>query len=378
MVDPRIRVLARNLIRFSCNVQPGEKVLIESIGGNDPLVQVLVEEAYAADGIPFVWLGDKRVDRALLMGCTEEQLRLRAELDGVMMSRMQAYIGVRGGSNAAELSDVPQARLERNQRLYWEPVHSRIRVPKTKWVVLRYPHPSMAQMADMSTEAFEEYYFNVCNLDYSRMESAMQPLKELMERTDQVRIKGPGTDLCFSIKGIPAIICAGHMNIPDGEIYTAPVKNSVNGVLTYNTPSVHEGFTFTDIRLTFEDGKIVDSQSNDTERITKTFDLDEGARYVGEFALGVNPYITKPMKDTLFDEKIAGSFHFTPGCSYDDAFNGNKSALHWDLVCIQTAAYGGGEIFFDDVLIRKDGMFVLPELLPLNPAQLLGGEPAGA
>ncbi len=371
MIDPRVRTLARNLVRFSCNLQPGEKVLIESIGGNDPLTQLLVEEAYAAGGVPFVWLGDKSIDRALLMHCTDEQLKLRAELDGQLMSQMQAFIGVRGGPNASELSDVPQEQLARYQRIYWRPVHGHIRVPKTKWVVLRYPHPSVAQMADMSTEAFEEYYFNVCNLDYSRMERAMQPLKALMERTDKVHIKGPGTDLTFSIKGIPAIICAGHMNIPDGEIYTAPVKDSINGVLSYNTPSVHDGFTFTDIKLTFENGKIVACGANDTERITKVFDMDEGARYVGEFAIGVNPYITTPMKDTLFDEKITGSFHFTPGNCYDEAPNGNKSALHWDLVCIQTAAYGGGEMYFDDVLIRKDGLFVLPELMPLNPKELL-------
>ena len=374
MIDPRVRTLARNLVRFSCDVKPGEKVLIESVGETGPLMQVLVEEVYEAGGIPFVWLDNRSVDRALLMHCTDEQLKIRAEVDGSLMEKMQAFIGVRGGPNAAELSDVPPEQLARYQRVYWRPVHGQIRVPKTKWVVLRYPHPSVAQMADMSTEAFENYYFNVCNLDYSRMEHAMQPLKALMERTDKVHIKGPGTDLTFSIKGIPAIICAGHMNIPDGEIYTAPVKDSINGVLSYNTPSVHDGFTYTNIVLTFENGKIVSSTANDTDRITKVFDMDEGARYVGEFAIGVNPYINTPMKDTLFDEKIAGSFHFTPGSCYDEAPNGNKSALHWDLVCIQTPSYGGGEMWFDDVLIRKDGLFVLPELLPLNPKELLSAE----
>ncbi len=372
MMDPRVEKLAKNLINFSCSLKPGENVLIESIGGNDPLVQALVAEAYQAGGVPFVWLGDKSVDRALLMHCTKEQMELRAQIDGQMMEKMHAYIGVRGGSNGAELSDVPPAALECWQKYYWEPVHSKIRVAKTKWVVLRYPHPSFAQQANMSTEAFEQFYFNVCNLDYSKMDVAMEPLKKLMERTDRVRILGKGTDLSFSIKGIPAIKCAGHMNIPDGEIYTAPVKNSVNGVISYNTPSVHDGFTFENIVLTFEDGKIVRAEANDNARVNHVFDIDDGARYVGEFALGVNPYIQKPMKDTLFDEKIAGSFHFTPGSSYDDAFNGNKSALHWDLVCIQTPAYGGGEIYFDDVLIRKDGRFVLPELECLNPENLIG------
>jgi aminopeptidase len=287
-----------------------------------------------------------------------------------MMEQMQAFIGIRGGTNASEFSDVPGDKFNDYMTYYWTPVHGRIRVPKTKWVILRYPSPSMAQLADMSTEAFEDYYFNVCTLDYSKMDKAMDALKALMERTDKVRLVAPGTDLTFSIKGLPAIKCAGNMNIPDGEVYTAPVKYSVNGTIAYNTPSLEAGFTFTDIKFTFKDGKIIEATANDTARINNQLDIDEGARYVGEFAIGVNPYITFPMKDTLFDEKIAGSIHFTPGSCYDDCNNGNKSSQHWDIVLIQTPEYGGGEIWFDDVLIRKDGMFVLPELLCLNPENL--------
>ena len=161
-------------------------------------------------------------------------------------------------------------------------------------------------------------------------------------------------------------------NIPDGEVYTAPVKDSINGTLTYNTPAVFQGFTFENISFRFENGKIVEATANDTERINEVLNTDEGARYIGEFAIGVNPYILKPMKDTLFDEKIMGSFHFTPGnCYEEEAPNGNSSAIHWDLVCIQTPEYGGGEIYFDDVLIRKDGRFVVKELECLNPENLI-------
>ena len=191
-----------------------------------------------------------------------------------------------------------------------------------------------------------------------------------MQRTDKVHIIGPGTDLTFSIKGMPAIKCAGDANIPDGEVFTAPIRDSVNGVLQYNTPSLYNGVVFERMKLTFENGKIVNAESSDTERCNQIFDTDAGARYVGEFAIGVNPYITKAIKDTLFDEKIAGSFHFTPGASYDECPNGNNSAVHWDLVCIQTPEYGGGEIWFDDELIRKDGLFVTPELDALNPENL--------
>lgn len=235
---------------------------------------------------------------------------------------------------------------------------------------MRYPNDSMSQMANMSTEAFENFYFNVCTLDYAKMDKAMDPLVELMNKTDKVRITGVGTDLTFSIKGLNAMKCAGELNIPDGEIFTAPVRDSVNGCISYNTPALYQGFTYENIRFEFKDGKIVKATANDTERVNQVLNIDEGARYIGEFAIGVNPYILKAMKDTLFDEKIMGSIHFTPGRAYDDCFNGNRSAIHWDLVFIQTPEYGGGEIWFDDVLVRKDGKFVLKSLEGLNPENL--------
>ncbi len=370
MVDPRVKKLAVNLINYSCGLKKDEKVLIEAVGLETPLVKELIREAYRAGAIPLVTIKDNEVNRVLFMDCSVEQLEMMARYEGARMADMDAYIGVRSGGNSSELADVPAEKMQLYMKYVWEKVHGRIRVPDTKWVVLRYPSPSMAQLAGMSTEAFADHYFNVCNLDYAKMSRAMDPLVELMNRTDRVRIVGMGTDLSFSIAGLNAVKCDGRLNIPDGEVYTAPVKDSVKGVITYNTPSVYHGFTFRDIRLEFAKGKIVKAEANDSERMNRIFDSDEGARYVGEFALGVNPYITSAINDTLFDEKIAGSFHFTPGSCYDDSDNGNKSSVHWDLVCIQTPEYGGGEIYFDDVLIRKDGLFVLPELAALNPENL--------
>ena len=370
MKDARFTQLAKNLINYSCNLQEGEKVLIEGYGNCKSLIKELVKEAYKVKAIPFVTLKDNEINRELFMGTSKEQLVLMAKYEAERMNDMDAYIGIRAGDNSAETSDVPSDKLSLYSRFFSEPVHGKIRVPKTRWVVLRYPNHSMAQAANMSTDAFEDYYFNVCNLDYSKMSKAMDKLVDLMNKTDKVRLTAKDTDITFSIKDIPAIKCAGEMNIPDGEVYTAPVKNSINGTITYNTPSLKDGFTYENIKLTFKDGKIIEASSNDTEKINKIFDMDEGARYVGEFAIGVNPYILTPMKDTLFDEKIAGSIHFTPGCCYDDAYNGNQSALHWDLVLIQRPEYGGGEIYFDDVLIRKDGLFVIDELKCLNPENL--------
>ncbi|HOV69392.1 MAG TPA: aminopeptidase [Clostridia bacterium] len=371
MKDDRARILAEKLVNYSCKIAPGEYCIIESTGADNEFVKMLVREVYKAKGIPFVWLRDSSVQRELLLNATPAQLDEMAAYDSSLMEKAKAYIGVRAGANIFESSDVPQANMVEYEKRYSRVVHSDIRVAKTKWVILRYPNPSMAQLAHMSTAAFEDFYFNVCNLDYAKMSAAMDKLVELMQRTDKVRITGKGTDLTFSIKGMKAIKCDGHHNIPDGEVYTAPVLDSVQGYITYNTPSMYQGFTYDNIRLEFENGKIVKADANATERINKIFDTDKGARYIGEFSIGVNPYITSPMLDTLFDEKIAGSIHFTPGMAYEDADNSNRSAVHWDLVYIQTPEYGGGEILFDGVTIRKDGRFVLPELECLNPEALV-------
>ncbi|MBP3949797.1 aminopeptidase [Bacillus suaedae] len=371
MRDQRIHTLARKLITYSVDLKKGEKVLIENFGLQRELVTALVEEAYRVGGLPFVLLKDHQVDRSLLLGAQEEQLAMTAAFEAQVMSEMDAYIGLRAGDNISEFSDVPNDKLALYGKTVGTKVHSEIRVPKTKWVVLRYPSPAMAQLANMSTEGFEDFYFNVCNLDYSKMDLAMDGLVSLLNRTNKVQIKGPGTDLSFSIKDIPAIKCAGKLNIPDGEVYTAPVRDSVNGTITYNTASPYQGFTFENISFTFENGKIVKATANDSERINNILDTDDGSRYIGEFAIGVNPFIKHPMKDILFDEKIDGSFHFTPGQCYDVAPNGNNSSIHWDIVMIQREDYGGGEIYFDDVLIRKDGRFVIPELEALNPENLI-------
>ncbi len=371
-MDERIKILAGNLVNHSVEAKRGDKVYIQYTGpSTQDLARALVKEVYRIGAVPFVKYTDPRVERELLLSCTEEQMQIMAQNEAELMKQMDCYIAVRGTDNVAEYSDVPQDKMRIYERLYMTPVHYDIRVPKTRWVVLRYPNHAMAQLNSQSLEAFEDFYFDVCNLDYSKMDSAMAPLVDLMNRTDRVRLVGPGTDLTFSIKGIPAVPCAGNANIPDGEVFTAPVRDSINGSLTYNTPAVYQGFTFEDVSFEFKDGKIVRATANNTERINEILDIDEGARYVGEFSIGVNPYILRPMKDTLFDEKIAGSFHFTPGNCYDTAPNGNHSSIHWDLVCIQRPEYGGGEIYFDDVLIRKDGRFVLPELAGLNPENLI-------
>jgi aminopeptidase len=370
MHDPRLDRLAELVVRHSARVQPGDKALIEAFNIPAELVIALIRAVRAAGGLPLVSLKNNRVQRELIRAGGEEDMRLIGACEAFRMERVQAYIGVRGSDNVAELSDVPARAMELYEKHWLKPVHFEIRVPRTRWVVLRWPTGAMAQQAQMSTEAFEDYYFSVCLLDYGRMAAALAPLAERMAGTDRIRIAGPGTDLAFSIKDIPAVGCAGENNVPDGECFTAPVRDSIEGTILFNLPTLYRGTVFADIRLRFERGRIVEATADKTGKLNAILDTDEGARYVGEFALGFNPRIVGPMLDILFDEKIAGSFHLTPGQAYEEADNGNRSSVHWDMVAIQTPDRGGGEIYFDGTLVRKDGRFVLPGLEGLNPENL--------
>lgn len=373
LIDPRMSQLARNLVDYSCSLSRGERVLIEAFDIPEAFTILLVRECYRAGALPFVSVRSNRVLKSLYEQADGPWAQELADMDLHRMRKMDAYMGVRGGDNASELSDVGQEQLDLVSRHYLKPVHLDERVPNTKWVVLRWPSPAMAQQAAMSTEAFEDFFFQVCNLDYARLSRAMDPLVEWLEKTDRVRIVSPGTDLHFSIRNIPVVKCDGRLNIPDGEIYTAPVRDSVEGTIHYNTPTLYQGATFHNVRLCFRAGRIIEADAgseSETARLRAILDSDEGARYVGEFAIGLNPHIARPMKDILFDEKIMGSIHLTPGQAYETADNGNRSQIHWDLVLIQTKPYGGGELYFDDVLVRKDGRFVVQPLTALNPDQL--------
>lgn len=368
MNDPRCTKLANLLVNYSTRVRPGDHVLLDMIDVPDEMTIELMRAVRTAKGTPFVEVRHTRVNREILRGTDVQHAGLLRDFELTRMKKMQAYIAIRGADNMSENSDVPSDRLALHARttrpvLNW-------RVNKTRWCVLRWPTPSMAQAANMSTEAFENFYFEVCTMDYRKMARAMVPLYRRMKTADRVQIKSPGTDLTFSIKGIGAKMCEGLLNIPDGEVFSSPVKDSVNGVIQFNTQTIYSGTKFENVRLEFKDGKVVKATSNNTKKLNEILDTDAGARYVGEFALGFNPYILKPMCDILFDEKIAGSLHFTPGQAYEICGNGNQSAIHWDMVLIQRKDWGGGEIWFDGELIRKDGIFQPRDLKPLNPDRL--------
>ncbi|CAN5600307.1 aminopeptidase [soil metagenome] len=364
MQDDRFDMLASLLVDYSTDLKRDEKVLIECFDAPDEMAIALIRAARKAGAIPFVQLQRAQVTRELALKIEARALDLMAAHELARMKKMNAYIAIRGSNNISELADVPIDKMKLVAKKM-RPLQDQ-RVKKTKWVVLRWPTPAMAQLAGMSTEAFEDFFFKVCTLDYRKLQPGMKALKKLMEKTDKVQIKGPGTDLRFSIKGISAIICGGDRNIPDGEVFSCPVKDSVQGHVTFNAPSIYQSTAFDNIRLDFRDGKIVEATSNQTKKLNAVLDSDAGARYIGEFSLGCNPYIMHPMRDILFDEKIAGSFHFTPGQAYQEADNGNRSQVHWDMVSIQRKDYGGGEIYFDGKLVRRNGEFLPKALRSLN------------
>jgi aminopeptidase len=370
MPDPRWDELAEILIHHSTRLAAGETILIECFDlEDDTLPRLLVRKAARIGAYPLVETKDTRIIRELVRHATETQMRTLGHYELRRMEQVQAYLGLRGARNINEMADVPSDRLDLYNTHYLKPVHFERRIKATKWCVLRLPGPSMAQQAGMSTEAFENFYFDVCNLDYSRLARALRPLAHRMETAREVRITAPETDLRFSIEGIPVVPCAGEMNIPDGEVFTAPVRDSVDGYIRFNAPTIYQGSSFDRVRLEFERGRIVraDCAVGDADKLRAIFDADEGARFIGEWSIGCNPRILEPMRDILFDEKIAGSFHLTPGNAYDEADNGNRSKIHWDLVQIQRPEHGGGMILFDGEPIRVDGLFVPTELKALDP-----------
>ena len=372
-IDDRLTQMAEQIVKKSIKVKKGEKVFIEGFSESVKILfNEVIKQVTKAGGVPFWYFNDNAFIKSFIDKASKDQLHAFGKMHAEIMKQCDAYVGIRGYDDMFLLSDVSEKQMELYQHEFYTPVHFEVRIPKTRWVVMRYPNNTMSALSRMSTEAFEDFYFKACLVDYDKMAKAMLPLKKLMDKTDKVKIIAPNTHLEFSIKGLKAVADSGSANLPDGEVYTAPVKDSINGVIQFNTDTVYEGEYFSNIRLEFKDGKIIKGTSMaNNDKFQKLLNLDAGSRYMGEFALGLNPYITKPMLDILFDEKISGSLHMAIGNSYSGVtFNGNRSAIHWDLVLIQTAEKGGGEIWFDDKLIRKDGIFIPKELQGLNPENL--------
>ncbi|MEW4412202.1 aminopeptidase [Clostridium sp. AN503] len=365
MKDSRIERMARQVVEYSVHLKPGEKVLIDVWDEAYDFAAALMDAAQKAGAYPYLNLQSMALNRRMIMASTEESMEAWYRYENYRMEDMDAYIVVRKNNNIRVYEGIPAGQMKLYNQYYGK-LHYGTRLVKTKWCVLRYPNDSFAQTAGMSTEALEDFFFDTCCLNYKRMNELAAPLNELMMRSDRVEIRAPGTELSFSVKGCCKPSACGIFNIPCGETGMPIIPESANGCISYNLPSFFQNTLFEGIRLTLKDGIITEAVSSHQERMDQILDTDENARRIGEFAMGFNPYITRPVQDTLFDEKMAMSMHFTPG--NDSIYN--PSAIHWDMVTSHDKKMGGGEIYVDGVLIRKDGLFVLDELKQLNPDNL--------
>jgi aminopeptidase len=367
MKDQRITDLAEVLVNYSTRVKKGDVVLISAAGFESaPLVQELYTLCLKK-GAAYVEyeFSVPEINRHFYNNASKNQLGFFPQHKLDFMKRATVYIGISAAENSMVMAQANQKSM-----ISWSKVVRPIidqRVKHTRWVITRYPTHGAAQEAKMSLEEYEDYLFAACCIDWGAESRKQEKLKKMMDRAGKVRIVASDTDLCFSIKGLPGIKCDGRFNIPDGEVFTAPLKESVEGHITYNCPTIYQGKEFNNIRLEFSKGKIVKATAPGMDsQLNGILDTDPGARYIGEFAIGVNPMIREPMRNILFDEKIFGSIHFTPGQCYDECDNGNRSAVHWDMVKLLK---DDGEIWFDKTLIQKNGRFVHPALLELNPEE---------
>ena len=316
MLDPRVTRLAELFADHSVRLDASDSVLLHTFDIPNEVIAEFVRVFQSRSARVTIRSESNLVRRQLMHGMTEANAELIAKVEKYEMEQMTAYVALRGTDNYAEQSDVPSEILSLWSKIYTKPVVFETRVEKTKWAVTRWPTPGMAQQANMPTPAFEKFFFDVTTVDYAKMARAAAPLTELMDKTDRVRIVGPGTDLSFSIKGVGSVPCSGEANIPDGECFSCPVQGSMNGTVQYNTVSLYQSVEFKDIRFVVKDGRIVEAEAGaNTAKLNEILDTDEGARSFGEWSLGYNPHVLHPMKDTLFDETIAGSFHLTPGNS---------------------------------------------------------------
>ena len=351
--------LVNTIVDYSLEVKKDEKVLITTYPEAKDLNLKLVAKIIDVGAIPVVKLLDSEIDSLIMEKSQDNRVSLLAKLAEEEVTNYDCFIKIRYLLNDYETKDTNKHLLKKIGDATI--ASDDVRINNRRWVLLNYPTTLDAYKNKTSNRKHYEYALAAMTFDYAKMKDDMQSLKELMEKTDKVRIVAKNTDLTFSIKDIPVVPCVGKSNLPDGEIYTAPVKDSVEGYITYNTPCPYQGNVYHDVRLEFSKGQIVNCTcQEDVISLKEIFDTDQGARYIGEFSLGLNPLIKKPMGDILYDEKIIGSIHFTPGRAYKDAFNGNISSIHWDMVLLEP------DIYFDDVLIRKKGKFVIEQLKRLN------------
>lgn len=354
MFDPRWSQLGDILVNYSTRVQTGERLLITMMEADTlPLTLAVHEQAIKAGALPQIQFASAYLERSLLRFGNQAQIDWVPELERYGMEWADAYIGLRGASNPHELAGIPADRLAAHKRAMG--VVSSLRNEHTRWVLIRVPNASFAQQAGMSLEAMMDFFFRATLRDWAEEARRFTVIRDRFQAATTVRIVGAGTDLTLSTAGRTYAVGDGRINMPDGEIYTAPVDDSAEGVITFEFPGLYAGQTIAGIRLEFRQGKVANASAESGEEfLHQVLALDEGASRLGEFGVGVNFGIDRFVGDILYDEKIGGTIHLALGRAYPECGGVNQSALHWDIV---KDLRQSGQIELDGEVVFKDGAF---------------------
>lgn len=352
-MDERIIKLAKILVHYSARVKKGESVQIVSDANAAPLVTAVYEEVVKAGAYPRLHVGIDGLAYIFYKNAQEHQLKHFPEVDMFEIKKTDAIIYIDGSSNKREMSSIEPKKMAMRRKVL-EPI-SKYRVKHTKWVITLYPTHAYAQDADMSLSEFQEFVYGATNQDWEKISKQMTRKQSYLQKCKTIRIRGKDTDISMSVKGMKWVLGNGRHNMPCGEIFTAPVPNSVEGYITYDYPAVYSGKEVDGIKLEFRNGKVVRMVARKNEDFLKQMiSMDAGACYLGEFGIGTNYGIRKFIKNILFDEKIGGTIHLALGQAYEECNGKNKSALHWDMI---KDLRQGGEIIANGKIIQKNGKF---------------------
>lgn len=367
MQDIRIERWAHTLVNYCLYARPGEVIAIHSTPLAGPLVEAVYREVLHAGAHPLPMIEMENLEEILLREGNDEQLEMVHPRLAATSKYIDALLTIGAKSNTRAMNNLDPARLAK-RRLAMNSIRKsqrdREQEQRFHWALTLYPTAAYAQDADMSLSEFEEFVFDVCFLNdpdpiarWKDVSEQQQKLVDWLVGRKQVTILGENTDLTLSIDGRVFINSDGKRNFPSGEFFTGPVENSANGVIQFDIPSSHDGQTIEGVRLVFREGKVVEASARQGQAfLDGMLEIDEGARFLGEFAFGNNPRVTRGTKNTLFDEKMGGTVHLALGNSYPETGGLNHSALHWDMVCDLRLE---GEVWVDDVLFLKDGKLLV-------------------
>jgi len=355
-MDKRWAQLGDLLVNYSMAVKPGEKVMIAFVEVETyPLVHAIYRSCLQAGALPQVQFLSEELNRLALVHGTPEQIGWVPEIEAYGMEWADVYFGLRGAHNLDVFWDIPAEKLSLLRQAMGK--ISTLRWQKTRWCLLRVPNAALAHQAGVDEETITDMFFNACFLDWPVVSQEWRRWADDLTKGDQIRIVGKGTDLSFSTEGRKWDVAAGHSNMPDGEIATAPVESTIDGVIYFDFPGVLGGRLVHDIRLRWEQGKLVEATSSTNQDFLRSvLNTDAGASLIGEFAIGTNPEVNYFCKDILIDEKIGGTLHIALGRAYPKVGGTNQSAIHWDIIKDMRQE---GEIYLDGELVFRNGKVLL-------------------